>query len=141
MELEITERDSGKQTYYCSWITNKPINDLNVQHLVDCARTRWKIENEHNNVLKNRGYNLKHNFGHGKEHASQIFFLLNLLSFQFHTILECADENYKKIRVRFSVRTVFFETMRAFLYMSFYDSWHDFLAAIDDPSVNRRGVG
>ena len=72
---------------------------------------------------------------------TQLFFLLNLLAFQFHTILECADENYKKIRVRFSVRTVFFETMRVFLYVSFYDSWQDFLVAINNPSVNHGGVG
>jgi hypothetical protein len=26
-----------------------------------------------NNVLKNRRYNLRYNFGHGKKHASEIF--------------------------------------------------------------------
>ena len=90
--------ESGKQTYYCSWITNKPIDDGNVRHLVDCARTRWKIENEHHNVLKNRGYNLEHNFGHGKAHAAEIFFLLNLTAFQFHTILDYGDMDYQKAR-------------------------------------------
>jgi hypothetical protein len=99
MELEIKERDSGEQTYYCSWITNKTIDDSNVEHLVDCARARWKIENEHNNVLKNRGYNLEHNFGHGKKHAAEIFFFLNLIAFQFHTILEYCDIDYQKAQV------------------------------------------
>ncbi len=28
-------------------------------------RARWKIENEGFNVLKTKGYNLEHNFGHG----------------------------------------------------------------------------
>jgi hypothetical protein len=40
----------------------------NVRLLAGYGRGRWKIENEHNNVLKNRGYNLEHNFG-----ACQIF--------------------------------------------------------------------
>jgi hypothetical protein len=56
--------------------------------LPNAGRARWKIENERRNVLKNRGYNLEHNFGHGDSHAADIFFLLNLLTLQFHTILE-----------------------------------------------------
>ena len=40
--------------------------------LANCGRTRWKIENEYNNVLKCRGYNLEHNFGHGQENAADI---------------------------------------------------------------------
>jgi hypothetical protein len=100
-----------------------------------------KIENEHNNVLKNRGYNLKHNFGHGKEHASGIFFLLNLPAFRFHTVLEISGENYRKLRQRFSARAVFFETVRVFLYIAYYGSWQDFLAAIDNPPQNNDESG
>ena len=33
-----------------------------------------KIENENNNVLKNHGYHLEHNFGHGKAHLSNVLF-------------------------------------------------------------------
>ncbi|GHV79470.1 hypothetical protein AGMMS49944_12610 [Spirochaetia bacterium] len=127
MELEITEMESGEQTYYSSWITNKPIDNLNVQQLVDCARTRWKIENEHNNVLKNRGYNLEHNFGHGKEHAAEVFFLLNLIAFQFHTILDYCDTDYQKARASCSTRVAFFEAMRFCLRFAYHDSWSAFL--------------
>jgi hypothetical protein len=51
----------------------KPIIDKNVAYLADCDRARWKIENERRNVLKNCGYNLEHNFGHGSSHAADIF--------------------------------------------------------------------
>jgi hypothetical protein len=44
--------------------------------------------NEHNNVLKHHGYNLKHNFGHGENHANEVFCLLNLLAFLFNGIQE-----------------------------------------------------
>jgi hypothetical protein len=54
---------------------------------------RRKIENEYNNVLKNHSYNLEHNFGHGEEHKCEIYALLNLLSFQFHEILQLAGED------------------------------------------------
>ena len=56
----------------------------NVALIASCGRARWKIENEHNNVLKNHGYNLRHNFDHGKDHASEMYCLLNLLSFLWH---------------------------------------------------------
>ena len=66
--------------------------------LADCGRARWKIENEHNNVLKNHGYNLEHNFGHGKAHGSENFCGLNLLAFLFHTVLYLGDEVYQRSR-------------------------------------------
>jgi hypothetical protein len=53
-------------------------------------------ENEYNHVLKNRRYNLKHNFGHGKEHARELFCLLNVLSYLMHGIQDMADEEYRK---------------------------------------------
>ena len=45
----------------------------NVAYLTSCGRSRWKIENEYNNVLKNHGYNLEHNLGHGKNHAGDMY--------------------------------------------------------------------
>ena len=50
-----------------------------------CGRARWKIENETFNVLKTNGYNLEHNFGHGKETLASVLVVLNLLAFGFHT--------------------------------------------------------
>jgi hypothetical protein len=95
VSLEIRAEGAKKASYSNSWITNKPVTDKNVAYLAECGRTRWKIENEQNNVLKNRGYNLEHNFGHGENHAADIFFLLNLLALQLHTILEYCDEEYQ----------------------------------------------
>ena len=48
--------------------------------MVRAGRARWKIENEAFNTLKNQGYHLKHNFGHGDRHLSEAFFVLNLLA-------------------------------------------------------------
>jgi hypothetical protein len=92
--FEIGNKEKGEVTYRNSWITDKKIDKDNVKQIAECARARWKIENEHNKVLKRRGYNLEHNFGHGKNHASEIFCLLNLMSFLFHGIQDLADEDY-----------------------------------------------
>jgi hypothetical protein len=57
-----------------------------------CARAHWKIENESFSVLKNHGYHLEHNFGHGKQHLAQLFVLLNLLVFAFHTVFDSVEK-------------------------------------------------
>jgi hypothetical protein len=58
------------------------------------------------------GYNLEHNFGHGEDHASENFWLLNLPVFLFHTILCMGDERYRKAGDRFGRRDGFFNALR-----------------------------
>jgi hypothetical protein len=61
--IEISD-DSGKVTYRNSFITDLEVSRENVAELAAAGRARWKIENESFNVLKTKGYNLEHNFGH-----------------------------------------------------------------------------
>lgn len=125
--FEIRAEGAKKPSFFNSWITNKAITDMNVAYLAECGRARWKIENEHNNVLKNRGYNLEHNFGHGKEHAADIFFLLNILALQFHTILEYCDLEYQLTYSMFPVRVAFFEALRVLIRRRYFVSWVAFM--------------
>ena len=128
--LQMRNEKTGKAMYTCSWVTDKKITAENVEHLAECARARWKIENEHNNVLKNHGYNLEHNFGHGEEHASEMYCLLNLLAFLFHGILSYADALYGKARDRQGRRTEFFIHLRAGLWYVLHESWDSFLLSV-----------
>ena len=59
-----------------------------------CARARWKIENEHTNVLKHHGYHLEHNFGHGQKHACEIYAVLTLLAFQMQGVMLLLTEEH-----------------------------------------------
>jgi hypothetical protein len=128
--FEIKNTNTGKTTYKNSWITNRNIDENNVVHLVSCARARWKIENEHNNVLKNHGFHLEHNFGHGKEHASEIFCMLILLSFMFHTLLNLGDKDYHAARIDAYRRdALFHEFQDAFKWFLFKD-WQDFISFV-----------
>ena len=45
------------------------------------GRARWKIENETFNTLKNQGYHLEHNYGHGEQNLSVVLALLMMLAF------------------------------------------------------------
>lgn len=84
LQISITEEDSGKQIYKNAFITSLEVTAENVEGLVMDGRSRWKIENENNNVLKNHGYHLEHNFGHGNQFLSSTLPTLNLLAFLFH---------------------------------------------------------
>src|SRR5258708_14825042 len=68
---------AGELTYRNSFITDLPVDRDTVVELVACGRARWKIENESFNTLKTKGYNLEHNFSHGKHHPSAALATLN----------------------------------------------------------------
>jgi hypothetical protein len=125
--LSIWNEEKNKQTFYNSWITNKTIASDNVSLLASCARSRWKIENEHHNVLKNHGYNLEHNFGHGKIHASEMYCLLHLLAFQMHSLLDVNDEDYRKARAYARRRDEFFNELRVLLRRNLFGSWQELI--------------
>jgi hypothetical protein len=122
--FELVEIDGqGKQKYKNSWITTHKITEKNLAELTDAARARWKIENENNNILKNNGYHFEHNFGHGKQHLSNLLATLILLAYLTHTMLEYLDETYEKVRLLCPSRRTFFEQLRTLMQYLVFDSW------------------
>ncbi len=103
MQLTIVTSE-GEPTFRTSWVPDLEITTENVEKLVRGARARWKIENEGFNTLKNQGYHLEHNFGHGKKYLSETSFVLNILAFFVHQLLELVDELYQRVRAKFSAR-------------------------------------
>ena len=123
LELTITHEETGKQLYHNSWITNHRVTRKNVNLLARAGRARWKVENENINVLKNQGYNLSHNFGHGKQHLANVFFSLNLLAFLIHTTQHLLNKPYRLLRETLSVRRTFFNDLKALTRYLVFDSW------------------
>jgi hypothetical protein len=122
-----TYNEEGKVIYKNSFATNHQLNKENVVDVIKAGRARWKIENENNNTLKTKGYNLKHNFGHGKEHLSSTLATLNILSFLIHTVLEYFDDRYRLVRQELGSRKTFFDDIRALTRYICFDSWHHLL--------------
>ncbi len=125
-ELTVSRPD-GKVTYKNSFATNHIITDDTVTEIVLAGRTRWKVENENNNTLKTKGYNLEHNFGHGKQHLSSFLATLNILSLLFHTLLELLDQKYKLLRAHLPTRKTFFDDLRALTRYMYFHSWDHLL--------------
>ena len=64
-----------------SWITDLALNADTVWDIMRGGRARWKIENETFNTLKNQGYHLEHNYGHGEQNLSVVLAALLMLAF------------------------------------------------------------
>ena len=125
---------SGKTTYKNSWVTDIDVDGNNVVSLVKGGRARWKIENETFNTLKNQGYHLEHNFGHGQHNLSMIFFVLNLLAFYVHQILELTDRLYHKVRyTKFTSRKEYWNQLRCTIRILIFPRWESLLQFILDP--------
>ncbi len=95
LEYEQMDIRSGAVTFKSSWITDLPIDRSNVKELVAVGRSRWKIENETFNTLKNQGYQLEHNYGHGRQFLATNFALLMLLTFLLDQIAQAKDQAFQ----------------------------------------------
>lgn len=130
-ELEIVDR-KGKTTYRNSFVTNIPVDETNVMDLADCGRARWKIENETFNVLKTRGYNLEHNFGHGDTHLAAVLATLNLLAFAMHTVCDVLEDLWKTARKILGARYRFFDHIRLIVCYVVFPDWNALLRTLID---------
>ena len=121
---------NGKVTYHASFITSLLPTRDNIVELAACARARWKIENETFNVLKNNGYHLEHNFGHGKKTLSQILVVFNLLAFSMHTLCDVMEEMWQKARASCGTRVEFFSHLWSITAYVVFKNWHSLMETI-----------
>lgn len=129
--IAVTITDArGKKTYDGAFVTSLPVTRENVAELVACARARWKIENESFNVLKNNGYHLEHNFGHGKKNLAMMFAAMNLLAFGFHTVCESLENDWRQARELKRARTRFFEHIRTLSAYLVFPSWKTLMTTL-----------
>ena len=126
--------DKGKRTYHNAWVSDLPADKKNVEELARIGRCRWKIENETFNTLKNQGYHIEHNFGHGEEHLSFNFFLLNVLAFFMHQIFELTDHLYQACREKLGTKRSLWENLRVFMRSFFFSDWETLLRNVHTPS-------
>ena len=131
--FEYTMFKGNKATYHNSWVTDIPITGDNIVDLVKGGRARWKIENEAFNTLKNQGYHLEHNFGHGEKHLSYNLLLFNFLAFCTHQILELSDMHYQQCRGKFTSRKEFWNQLRCTIRILIFPSFDSLLQFIIDP--------
>lgn len=121
-ELTTTDTD-GKILYRNAFATSLPLDDDQVAEVVVAGRSRWKIENENNNVLKTKGYHFEHNYGHGERHLASLLATLIILAFLVHTTLEWMDGKYQLLRKRLPSRNRLFNDIRTLTSYLCFDNW------------------
>ena len=125
----------GKRTYHNSLVTDLPVTPGNVAELAACGRARWKIENETFNVLKCGGYNLEHNFGHGKDTLASVLVVLNLLAFACHTLASITVLAWKAATAAKGAAYRFFEHPRTITTYVMFQDWAHLLRSIREGAI------
>ena len=121
--FECVETDSKGKSKTFSWITNFEVNHNNIEKLASGGRSRWKIENEVFNTLKNQGYAFEHNFGHGKMHLSTVFAFLMVLSFLVDQANELVSASFQEAKLVAGPKYNLWEKIRGIFEHFEVDSW------------------
>lgn len=128
------KKDKGedKILFRNSWVTDISISSENIVTLVNAGRCRWKNENEVFNVMKNHGYCMEHNYGHGEKNLAYNFYLLTLLAFTMHQIFELTCHLYQRCRKKFGSKRFFWENVRGDIKRFLFTSWEQLLEFLLD---------
>lgn len=108
----IWRNKKGKEVIF-SWVTDLPLNERTVIQFMRIARSRWKIENEVFNTLKNQQYQFEHNFGHGQDNLCTNFAYLMMLAFCVDQLQQLASRIFKQILKKLKTRIKFWEFIRS----------------------------
>ena len=111
-----------------SWITSIEVTSETVSELVRGAKTRWKIENECFNTLKNQGYHLTHNYGHGEKHLAFNFYQLTLLAFTLQQVAELCDLAYQACRKMAGSKRSLWEKLRTLINFLLFENMEQLLS-------------
>ena len=121
-ELVPQKDGTNKTQYYGKWITDLEITKETAKIILDAARARWKIENECFNTLKNHGYNIEHNYGHGSNNLCYNMYNFTLLAFALHQIHQLTDKLFQEMRACFSRLGCMWEKIRNTAEILFFSS-------------------
>ena len=128
--LEYWEVDEKGKEKNFSWLTDITLSRDNVYYVMRAGRSRWKVENETFNTLKNLGYNLEHNYGHGKKHLSTVFAILTMLAFLIDQVQELCCHVFKAAKNRFYSKISLWRKIRGMFLEHYIDDWLIFYFSI-----------
>jgi hypothetical protein len=96
-----------------SWVTDFTVTKDNAYQLMRGGRTRWKIENETFNTLKNQGYHFEHNYGLGKKNLSLVFAMLMMLAFLVDQTQQLSCKLFRAAWTKLKSKRALWERMRS----------------------------
>jgi hypothetical protein len=115
--LRCEQQDAKGKKVSFSWVTSLPLRKTNVIKIAQVARSRWKIENETFNTLKNQGYNFEHNYGHGYENLCTVMAYLMLLAFMVDQIWQRCSQLFNDLWQRAKSKRYLWELIRGVFFL------------------------
>jgi hypothetical protein len=106
-----------------SWVTSMVVNPKTLMSIMRAGRSRWKIENETFNTLKNQGYGFEHNYGHGQAHLSTVLALLMLMAFTTDQLVERVHVGFGLLWKGAKTKAKLWATFRALFMVSPQESF------------------
>lgn len=122
-------RCEGKVQYF-SWITDFVLAPDNVYPIMRGGRARWKIENETFNTLKNQGYHLEHNYGHGEQHLSVALMMIMMLVFLVDQVQQLCCPVFQAAWKKLGTKRHLWEKIRTYFVAFKFVSMAELLAAL-----------
>lgn len=86
-------------------------------------------------MLKTRGYNLEHDFGHGKKTLASALVVLNLLAFAFHTAAFPGVPAWRDAVLARGPKYRFLEHLRATTTYVVFQDWPQLLQSITAAAI------
>ena len=124
---------TGERRKCFSWITDLHIEHSNARLLVRGGRTRWKIENETFNTLKNQGYHYEHNYGHGHQHLSVVFAMLMMLAFLVDQVQQLCCPLFQAVWHKLGSKRALWDNLRShFRHFTFQSMKHLYEVMLHD---------
>jgi hypothetical protein len=115
---------------HCSWVTDLPVHRRTVYRLMRGGRARWKIENETFNTLKNQGYRVAHNYGHGQQDLSVGLATVMMLAFLVDQTQQRCGALLQAVWAKLGSKRLRWERLRAWFYTSALASMRQLLEAL-----------
>ena len=111
-------------------MTDLTLTATNVRAVARGGRTRWRIENETYNTLKNQGYHFEHNYGHGEQNLSVVFATIMMLAFLVDQTQQLCCALFQAVWAKLGSKRRLWERMRALFYDYALESMRHLLEAL-----------
>ena len=112
--IELNEAEDKIRVF--TWVTDLKAHRGNAWQFMRAGRSRWKIENETFNTLKNQGYHFEHNYGHGQQNLSVNLALLMMLAFLVDKVLQRCSRLFRAAWNKLGSKRLLWEEMRSLFH-------------------------
>lgn len=126
------DRQTGETSKRFSWVTDVDLERGQFIDYTRVGRSRWRIENETFNTLKNQGYHFEHNYGHGDKNLSTVMMLVMFLAFLVDQVQQTCCPLFAAVLELLKSRRQLWDDLRrcvrTFVFESFAQLWSALLS-------------